>query len=471
MKRKLLPLALSLALLAGCAPAPGPSPSPTAEATPSPTPAAAVDFHAFLDEVNETRRAVIEDGEPLDITAWTPDFTDQNHTFTDEEMEVLLTPHDPAENLTLEQAREDVETAFTLLRTTYGAYEYFGGDEVFDGLREDALARLEEADPALPLADAVADALYAVLSPVVRDGHFVVDNRHLIEPYELSPYYVPGVYIDDPTGLDEDYIKPTIGPDGAITYGFYALSHDGSDLPDTVGEYDGLNWTQCKPVRTLSGTAFSEGQCQGIPMLESHRMYAERSGEEEQLERFASCGGEYAGAPLLIFDVRGNPGGSDRWFMSWFEGWTGQPAQPRQAFGQRYSQLRRQNSTLSYPEEWMGIWGVSSSGGDWVEREGYTFLLTDGGTASSGETVVEHLHSVENTLVVGAPSGGCALVPNNMHLYLLHTGEELYYGTGACFHDTMENRDGIGYLPDLWVPPVEAPVAVARMCEYYGLEG
>ena len=88
MKRKLLPLALSLALLAGCAPAPGPSPSPTAEATPSPTPtpAAAVDFHAFLDEVNETRRAVIEDGEPLDISAWTPDFTDQNHTFTDEEI-------------------------------------------------------------------------------------------------------------------------------------------------------------------------------------------------------------------------------------------------------------------------------------------------------------------------------------------------------------------------------------------------
>ena len=107
MKRKLLPLALSLALLAGCTPAP--APSPTAEATPSPTPAAAVDFHAFLDEVNETRRAVIEDGEPLDITAWTPDFTDQNHTFTDEEIEVLLTRRDMVDYLPLEQAREDLD--------------------------------------------------------------------------------------------------------------------------------------------------------------------------------------------------------------------------------------------------------------------------------------------------------------------------------------------------------------------------
>ena len=47
----------------------------------------------------------------------------------------------------MEQAREDVETAFTLLRTTYGAYEYFGGDQVFDGL-----GRM----PLDPLADVVA---------------------------------------------------------------------------------------------------------------------------------------------------------------------------------------------------------------------------------------------------------------------------------------------------------------------------
>ena len=250
MNRRLFPLALSLALLAGCAPAPEPTPEPT------PTPAAAVDFHTFLDAVNEKRRAVIEDGEPLDVSAWTPAFADQNTTFTDGEMELLLTPHGPEENLTMEQAREDVETAFTLLRTTYGAYEYFGGDQVFDGLREDALARLEEADPGLPLADVVAEALYTVLSPVVRDGHFAVGRRHLIEPYELNTYYVPGVYIDTPAGLSEDYIKPTIGPDGAITYGFFAMSKDGSDLPDTLGDHE-LNWALCPPVRRRERPSWS----------------------------------------------------------------------------------------------------------------------------------------------------------------------------------------------------------------------
>ena len=126
MNRRLFPLALSLALLAGCAPAPEPTPEPT------PTPAAAVDFHAFLDAVNEKRRAVIEEGEPLDISPWTPDFAGQNHTFTDGEMEALMTRRNMVDYLPPEKAREDLDVFFTLLRTTYGAYEYFGGDEVFE---------------------------------------------------------------------------------------------------------------------------------------------------------------------------------------------------------------------------------------------------------------------------------------------------------------------------------------------------
>ncbi len=466
MNRRLFPLALSLALLAGCAPAPEPTPEPT------PTPAAAVDFHTFLDAVNEKRRAVIEDGEPLDVSDWTPAFADQNTTFTDGEMELLLTPHGPEENLTMEQAREDVETAFTLLRTTYGAYEYFGGDQVFDGLREDALARLEEADPGLPLADVVAEALYTVLSPVVRDGHFAVGRRHLIEPYELNTYYVPGVYIDTPAGLSEDYIKPTIGPDGAITYGFFAMSKDGSDLPDTLGDHE-LNWALCESASSYSYSreVFYEGQCQGIPMLESRHMSASTPEGEAQLERFASCGGEYADAPLLIFDVRGNPGGSDHWLMSWFEGWTGQPAQPHRVFGHRYSQLScKHHGPSYYPTERMGTWDIQMEDGRWVEREGYTFLLTDRITASSGETAVEFLHTVENTLTVGIPTSGCSLGANHIDFYLPNTGLRLYFGTGLSFNETMENRDGVGYLPDLWVNPVEAPVAVARLCGYYGLK-
>ena len=466
MKRKLLPLALSLALLAGCAPAPAPSPSPTAETAPSPTPAAAVDFHAFLDEVNETRRAVIEDGEPLDITAWTPDFTDQNHTFTDEEIEVLLTRRDMMDYLSLEQAREDLDIFFTLLRTTYGAYEYFGGDEVFEKLKAESIEILEDTTtPYGSMLVRLATALYLPLKGTVLDGHFRIGDSFLVPP--LYTYYVPDVYISDPAGLSEDYVKPTIGPDGAITYGFFAMSEDGSDLPDNLGGYE-LAWTPCETVGS-GNFVFAESEYRGIPTLQSRYMYADTPEGEEQLERFAACGGEYADAPLLIFDVRSNPGGHSNWMAEWFEGWTGQPVRPHECTGHRYSQIRC--ALQDDPDAAMGTWDVYSDPGCWVEREGITFLLTDAATASAGEDVLLDLHTVENTLVVGINTGGCFLVPGNSTYYLPNTGLPVFFGTGLMFHETMENRDTVGYAPDLWVNPPDAMEAVARMCEYYGLRG
>ena len=240
MNRRLFPLALSLALLAGCAPAPEPTPELP------PTPAAAVDFHAFLDAVNEKRRAVIEEGEPLDISPWTPDFAGQNHTFTDGEMEALMTRRNMVDYLPPEKAREDLDVFFTLLRTTYGAYEYFGGDEVFEKLKAESIEILE--DTTTPYGSTLirlATALYLPLEGTVLDGHFTIGGSHLFS--KLRTYYVPDIYISDPTGLSEDYVKPTIGPDGAITYGFFAMSKDGSDLPDTLGGYE-LSWTPCETV-------------------------------------------------------------------------------------------------------------------------------------------------------------------------------------------------------------------------------
>ena len=405
MNRRLFPLALSLALLAGCAPAPEPAPEPT------PTPAAAVDFHAFLDAVNEKRRAVIEEGEPLDISPWTPDFAGQNHTFTDGEMEALMTRRNMVDYLPPEKAREDLDVFFTLLRTTYGAYEYFGGDEVFEKLKAESIEILE--DTTTPYGSTLirlATALYLPLEGTVLDGHFTIGGSHLFS--KLRTYYVPDIYISDPTGLSEDYVKPTIGPDGAITYGFFAMSKDGSDLPDTLG-------------------------------------------------------GEYADAPLLIFDVRSNPGGYSNWMAEWFDGWTGQPAQPRRSSGKRISQIGCY--FLDYPDEAMGTWAVSSQPGRWVEREGITFLLTDNWTASAGEDVLTDLHTVENTLVVGVNTGGCSLVSDNFTCCLPNSGLPVFFGTGLGFHETMENRDGVGYAPDLWVNPPDAMEAVARLCRYYGL--
>lgn len=472
MRKRWLAGVLAVLLLAGCTPAvpepsPVPTPAPVQTPAPTPTPAAPLELDGFLQEINVQRRAVIEDGKALDITPWTPDFTEQNGTFTQAELKVLTTPHEPEGELTLAQLQEDVETCFTLLRTTYGAYEYFGGDTVFLPLRDQVLEGLEGR---VLYRHTLQDLLYDALSPVIRDGHFNIGNRSLIQERKQYMYYVPGLYFTDTAGLDPAYVKPTVGPDGAIVYWFAALSHDGSDLPSTLGGYD-LHWEQAGYgglEDRESGLVFSEREYEGIPVLVSRGMSSETPEGQAQLDRFAACGEEYADVSPLIFDVRCNPGGTDNYFLSWSHDWTGQWLQPRSAGGHRFSQL---GCFQHYPKEQMGTWETWSGDGRWTGREGLTFVLMDKGTASSGETVVVDLCSVENVLFLGGPTAGCSLVYNNLHAYLPHSGLKLYFGTGLGFQNTMDNIDGTGYLPDLWVEPADALDAAVRLCRYYGLTG
>lgn len=465
-------LAVALCGLTACQTEEPVPPNPTVQTSvfPSPLPSPdreveTVSLDDFLEEVNQRRRAVAE-GEPLNLSAYMTDHPEQAQTYTDEELALLTTNRGAGEDLTKEQLLADVDSCLTLLQTTYGAYDYFGGDEVFMPLMAEVKGELEALET--PTAADLENALANALAQVVRDGHFQVGKHALRDDFSQEMYYVPDLYFDDPAGRTADYVKPTIGPDGRICYWYAALSHDGSDLPAAL-DGETLSWTRAGTIRT-DGRAFREEEVKGVPVLVSRAMWAATaSPQEEQLERLAACGGDYADAPLLVFDVRGNGGGSDEHIMNWFEGWTGQNDPRRITFAHRLSQLARYAMPRYADYGESGCWVIRMKTGSWIEREGLTFVLTDKGVASSGETAVEFFRTVGNTLFVGGPTMGCALVPNNAAFYLPNSGLGLYFGTGLGVTEDVENRDGVGYLPDLWVEPLDARKAVFQLMEYYGL--
>lgn len=204
------------------------------------------DFDVFLREVNDRRRADIGTEVKPDVSQWTLDRAPLTNPFTLEELERMLVPHEEGERFfTTAELQEDAETAFALLKRSYAGYEYFGGDEVFLPLLDQVKADVEGDQRDFSLAK----ALYQALQPVVMDRHFAVDGNRL--QCRKSMYYVPGLYFDDPAGLDPEYARPTVADDGRIAYGFFAVTADPADLPERTvvnGETVALDWIASTPI-------------------------------------------------------------------------------------------------------------------------------------------------------------------------------------------------------------------------------
>jgi len=77
---------------------------------------------------------------------------------------------------------------------------------------------------------------------------------------------------------------------------------------------------------------------------------------------------------------------------------------------------------------------------------------------------------MDNVVFVGSNSYGCALVPNQSNKYLPNSGIKMYFGLGLILTDDGENRDGIGYMPDIWVNPKDALDLALKMCKFYNIK-
>ena len=192
------------------------------------------EFLAFLEEINAQRRAIYEAPDPPSFDgSWTPDLAALDGGFTREEMDRILTER-AAAAVSAEQAREDVETAFLLLKHCYGAYDYFGGDQVFLPLKEAAVEALPESGSVT--AEELEQILAEQLATVLVDGHFIVGSTNMWDSRSKYMYFVPCLYFDDAGGIDPSLVKPTIDDNGRLRLCLATLAtpEEAERLPDTL---------------------------------------------------------------------------------------------------------------------------------------------------------------------------------------------------------------------------------------------
>ncbi|WP_102410149.1 S41 family peptidase [Beduinella massiliensis] len=435
--------------------------------------------------------------------------------------------------VTPEEALADAGFLFDYLRCGYAGYQHLGGDETFLPLRAQVEADINACGGDLSPEDFEA-LITARLRPVMRDCHFSLGETNFASFVSETIYYSNdelffqkegGAYVTELDGrtwrlvsanggAPEAMLRPTLDPDGGFCYalGMNAGESEEIAMERTVpialecgAEAQTLDAVLSLNYRSYMGwPAYNRYERDGLTVLENRSMYPESDEEEEELSRFTQDALSLSREDVLILDIRGNSGGSDEYPSNWVRNFTRLSYQPwnhvfSSTLDTRTSILVRlmglvegcdprdgealreclQTGLGSLLHLQMGVlegWSAVEYE-PVVERipsDTLVFVLIDQGVASSGETFVNLLSRMENVIFVGTSTCGMYTVANNRTVSLPNSGLALYCGDTLFLPPDLEDIEGRGFEPDLWVNPDGSDEILERIVKFidrYDLRG
>ena len=409
--------------------------------------------------------------------------------------------------LSHEEIAEEIHFLFDLMRYGYAAYQYFGGDAVFLPLRDSMLECLAEMSEPLRVADYLSHLLAPALRSAISDNHFQIHDitiGALAYVAFMSEEHVVrrdggafSLRIDGATyrvlettlanGARVDGIMPTITRDGefAFAFGHVAAASDRGAWElvalledERTGERHSrvVGLSQLGSYATTSQARLSPARdVGGVTVVASRNLQSGRSFADTRRE-FFDAGMERRDEPVLIMDLRGNRGGRHEFAQSWVEGYASRPPRHEFVFVQHQLEsattvgmLRALNPAprivraplfrrffLPWPREP-------------IPNENLVIVLMDSRTTSAGEVFVGYLRQLENALFVGANTHGNFVCADILRTSLPRSGLSVIFGRHLNLRPDLSQFEGVGFLPDLWVPPGESLERVLAFIERYGL--
>ena len=331
-------------------------------------------------------------------------------------------------------------------------------------------------------------------------------------------------------GQPQDVILPTLAYDGEFVYVFGLVLPNWQEaaeitvfLENTVtGETYSrrINLSIVASPRKSTRPETFIREVDGITILESRILQSQRIILPGETDPFLQSAYELRGKPVFVMDLRGHTGGATGFSRWWMEIFTGQsPPDIRLLAASRFVCPLFVNSTLittkvvyalqrffrppifDQREMVHTVWGSGSylwemdprfarseglesaeheilpfsTSVPWtplqavIPNENLVIVLTDKNTGSAGEMFVGLLRQLENMLVVGTNTAGVLLTSSVGRTILPHSGLALIFGTQLNLRPDLSQFEGVGFMPDLWVPPGKSLERVLRFIERYGL--
>jgi len=401
-------------------------------------------------------------------------------------------------------ALEDTRLFFDLMRHYYGAYTYFGGDEVFLPILDNLLETIAQRD--YMSASLLAGMIHSYLSPIVRDNHFwlypnVFEARYLFftceTPFDRTNngfrHRDTGKYLAEIEGHDIDYaLRLTVDESGRFFYTpvlvipyqrryIYLVQYT-----YTCGEYETARLLPTGVMPPSADTPPSLTFENGVPVVSLRRnmpnlIYTPFDGSQGyfpgEADLFLSFAHMLTDEPVIILDLRTNVGGFPTLAESWLYYLTGEIV-PTSADFIGFQGMSPPEDMSLLPDDWY-LWFNPTDTMDefweaYAERFGchvpiddyrslahneirlvpndtLIILLVDRFSASAAEVFTSKILNMQNTLVIGQNTFGTLLTNSSLPLTLPNTGIPFIMGTSLVVHPYGTWQEGIGYAPDVWV--------------------
>lgn len=401
----------------------------------------------------------------------------QNYSsITPEEALELVTIRERKDFVTYQQAVEDVDLFFRMLRYRLGRYELLGGDEVFYKARDAVMNKLTAYKDKTIKTSELASIMVSELT-FIDDTHFEVDN---ISPFydfnvETKKYqtYLSGLnFMADKTGyyINEENEKlyfsscdnenasvvPMLNDNGELTYTLILYCAHAEKPSSSVVTFKGNNtitreitWIDTLGTRVTNGLVYSETD---------NLAYIGLTGCGTEVEwKLEKIGYNASKKDVVILDLRGNGGTHAQKFLN---GYMKYPLTIDEVVLMRVG-LTNYLNDIKPGEEYTSFTQFSN---EWIitESEPLIVVLVDNHTGCAPEEFTRYFQFISNSIVIGTNTMGQldgGITVGNwdlnkydpVHLHLPNSGMAVVASTSVSLYGDYESFVGKGFKPNIYV--------------------